>query len=275
MEKELSAEVAFAIEVFDSFTVLLKNHPKSPISPSMKIITSLLLLLSLNVEAQDAQDPECRGKFIDVGSSQLESLTTPFFKILSYYTKDSRYDPSADLIYFMALNFYLKNNLTYEQNKELEKLLDQVPGATSYLAPTTDVLIPHMIKYLEKIGANTKGKDEALKKTDELMNQMRKILPEVQGGNRVIYRVIENEHQKIVKQKGEEYIVKVDDCPVYTLMDMHEYAKFNSPKEEREELKNRVNTGDIMMFLKKFRDQLSDKSFFKEKLNKFINENSN
>lgn len=241
---------------------------------TMRIIYTLLLLFSLQLSAQSTQDPNCQGKFIDVASSQLENLTTPFFKILSYYTKDSKYDPSADLIYFMALNFYLKNNLTYEQNKELEKILDQVPGATSYLAPTTEILIPHMIKYLEKIGANTNGKDEALKKTDELMSQIKKILPEVQGGNRVIYRVIENDHQKIISQKGEEYIVRVDDCPVYSLMDMHEYTKFNSPKEERAELKNRVNTGDIMPFLKILRDQISDKSFFKVKLNKFITDNS-
>lgn len=238
----------------------------------MRIIYLLVLLFSFNLKAQE--DPNCQGKYIGVEYSQLENLTTPFFKILSYYTKDSKYDPSADLIYFMALNFYLKNSLTAEQNKELEKLLDQVPGATTYLAPTTDVLIPHMIKYLEKIGANTEGKVAALKKTDELMNQMKKILPEVQGGNRVIYRVIENEHQKIISQKGEEYIVRVDDCPVYSLMDMHEYTKFNSTKEERDELKNRVNTGDMMAFLKNLRDQISDKSFFKSKLNKFIADNT-
>lgn len=243
----------------------------------MKLLYILAFLFTTQGMAQSPslEDP-CTAQYFEIPSDKLETLTTPYFKILSFYTKDSKYDPSADLLYFMALNFYLHNSLSYEQNKELEAILDKVPGKTPYLAPTIDVQIPHMLKYLEKIGKNVKDKDGVITKTNELMEKMRKILPEVQGGNRVIHRTIESEHQKIEKdQKDGTYIVRVENCPVRFLMDMHEYSKFNSREEEKEELKNRVNSGDILSYLKNVRDQLSDKSYFKEKLNKFISENSN
>lgn len=236
----------------------------------MKLILLFSLMLPLNILSQEQN---CEAKYINVGFNQLEQLTTPFFKILSYYTKDSKYDPSADLIYFTALNFYLKNNLTYAQNKEMESIMDKVPGKTEYLAPTTADLIPHMFSFLKRINANTQDKDAAIEKANLLMEKMKKILPEVQGGNRVIYRVIENEHQKIVRVDGDQYIVRVDDCPVLHLMDMHDYLKFTSKKDERDELKNRINNGDILEFLKTLRDEISDQSYFKSKLIRFISEN--
>ena len=252
----------------------------------MKRFLCVLLLSifwSLGTVAQTASP--CVAKYINLEFEQLETLKTNFYKIVSYYTKDGKYEPSNNLIYFMAMNYFLGNKLTWTQYAAMEKRFDAIPGIPEYMAPKLEVLIPEMWKNLEQSGKkySPEVKAELDKKLSEFFPKINVLLPEVMGGNRILYRTLETDTQKIVsteelqrlgiKTDDNTCVVLVEGCNTYYQMDITGYKKFSSLAEERAELKSRLAEKDVTNFLEYIRNQLLDSSEFKKSLKEFLSKN--
>lgn len=217
-----------------------------------------------------AAGDECVGGVIPKEQAELAGLKTQFFKRYSMYTRGGKYDPSEDLVYFTALNFHLGNNLTVQEYARAEEVLGRVPGEGP-LAPTIEMLLPQMWKYLEAIKANTSGREAAQEYAGLLMADMKTILPEALGGNRLSYAVVESGTQFLVRAEGTDYIVRLEGCPGrLTLLDMSGYSRFSSFAEERADLRARLGKGDVPRFTLFVMNSLDDRSYFRKQLSRLL-----
>jgi hypothetical protein len=216
----------------------------------------------------------CQAEQIKLEKQDLTAIKTPYFKRWAMYTRGGKYDPSQDLVYFMALNFKQGNALTLKEYAQAETILGKVPGASEYLAPTIAELQPHMWKYLEALRLNVSGRESAQAYADALLADMKPVLAEALGGNRLVYAAIESPTQKIVRSEGGTYVVAVEGCPgKLTQFDMSDYVRFNSLAEEQADLKARLDRPDVRSFSAFVAANLEEKSWFKGRLLGLLKDN--
>lgn len=233
---------------------------------------AFFLMLLVSVQTAFAQTKECDVELKTVSKESLKELKTPYFKRYSYYTRETSHDPNSDILFFMILNFHLGNKLTWPQYLTLQKRLDKVPGENSYSAPTLDILLPHMLRYLKETGYKATISQEIIDLTKADYKRLNsKLFPEIIGGNRVSYRVLDSDKQMVVKDEGNgSYLVNTTDCPgqLYRF-DMSDYERFESFDQEMQLLTQRLevkNTKEILIFIK---DSLSPQAYFYSKLKAF------
>lgn len=234
---------------------------------------AFIFILLLSVQSAFAQTKECDVELKAVSKESLKELKSPYFKRYSYYTRETIHDPTSDTLFFMVLNFHMGNKLTWNQYLVLQKRLDKVPGENSYSAPTLDVLLPHMLRYLKEIGFKATISQEIIDLTKADYKRLNaKLFPEIIGGNRVSYRVLDSDKQMVVKDEGNgSYLVNTTDCPgqLYRF-DMSDYERFESFEDEVVSITQRLevkNTKEILTFIK---NSLSPQAYFYGKLSAFL-----
>lgn len=234
---------------------------------------AFILLLLVSIQTTFAQTKECDVELKAISKESLKELKSPYFKRYSYYTRETSNDPTSDTLFFMILNFHIGNKLTWAQYLTLQKRMDKVPGENSYSAPTLDILLPYMLRYLKEIGYKTTISQEIIDLTKEDYQRINtKIFPEIIGGNRVSYRILQSDKQMVVKDEGNgSYLVRTIDCPgqLYRF-DMSDYERFENFDEEIQLLTERLevkNTKEILTYMK---DSLSPQAYFYMKLKDFL-----